>query len=117
MLSSIRIHNLAVVAAAELEFSNGFSVMTGETGAGKSILVDALALALGARAEGRLVRTGAERAEVAAIFDRDSLPTEAQSWLAEQELSSHETLPWNRKLTLELLRDEAVAIIGPVDVP
>ncbi|MGI9330471.1 MAG: DNA repair protein RecN [Gammaproteobacteria bacterium] len=101
MLSSIRIHNLAVVAAAELEFSNGFSVMTGETGAGKSILVDALALALGARAEGRLVRTGAERAEVAAIFDRVSLPVDALNWLAEQDLDTDEDCVVRRTLTAE----------------
>lgn len=101
MLSSIRIRNLAVVAAADLDFSSGFSVMTGETGAGKSILVDALALALGARAEGRLVRTGAERAEVAAIFDRDSLPIEAQSWLAEQDLDTAEDCVMRRTLSAE----------------
>jgi len=101
MLSSIRIHNLAVVAAAELEFSNGFSVMTGETGAGKSILVDALALALGARAEGRLVRTGAKRAEVAAVFDRDKLPVEAQRWLAEQDLDTTDDCIVRRTLSPE----------------
>ena len=69
MLSHLSIRDVVLVERLELEFQNGFSVLTGETGAGKSILLDALGLTTGARAEARLVRNGAERANVSAIFD------------------------------------------------
>src|SRR6187455_442053 len=69
MLSLIRVKNYAVIDEVELEFARGFSVMTGETGAGKSILVDALGLALGDRADAGAVRSGAERAEISVQFD------------------------------------------------
>ena len=69
MLSHLSIRDVVLVERLELEFQNGLSVLTGETGAGKSILLDALGLALGARAEARLVRKGAERAHVSAVFD------------------------------------------------
>ena len=69
MLSLIRVKNYAVIDEVELEFARGFSVMTGETGAGKSILVDALGLALGDRADAAAVRSGAERAEISVQFD------------------------------------------------
>src|SRR5262245_60056697 len=64
MLSLIRVKNYAIVDEVELELDRGFSVVTGETGAGKSILVDALGLALGDRAEADTVRAGSERAEI-----------------------------------------------------
>jgi DNA repair protein RecN (Recombination protein N) len=69
MLNLIRVKNYAVIDEVELEFEPGLSVMTGETGAGKSILVDALGLVLGDRADARAVRTGAARAEICASFD------------------------------------------------
>ncbi len=69
MLNLIRVKNYAVVDEVELEFEAGLSVMTGETGAGKSILVDALGLVLGDRADARAVRSGAARAEICASFD------------------------------------------------
>jgi DNA repair protein RecN (Recombination protein N) len=69
MLSHLSIRDVVLVERLELEFENGFSVLTGETGAGKSILLDALGLTTGARAEARLVRNGAERANVSAVFD------------------------------------------------
>ena len=65
------IRNFAVVEALEVEFRTGFTVLTGETGAGKSILLDALSLLLGDRFEARQLRAGAERAEIAAEFDID----------------------------------------------
>src|SRR3989454_4547264 len=68
MLRFLRIRNLAVIEAVEVEFEPGFNVLTGETGAGKSILVDALTLLLGARASADLVRTGAPAASVEGIF-------------------------------------------------
>ncbi len=101
MLRNLHIRNLAVVAAADLEFADGLSVMTGETGAGKSILVDALALALGARGEARLVRSGAPRADISAVFDADSLPPGARAWLADQSLDLDEDCVVRRVVTAE----------------
>ena len=69
MLRSLSIRDFAIVDKLELEFEPGFTVLTGETGAGKSILVDALTIVLGERAEALVVRHGAERAEIAAEFD------------------------------------------------
>ena len=69
MLRRLALRDFVIVPALELEFHAGFSVLTGETGAGKSILVDALQLALGNRADAALVRDGAARAEVSAEFD------------------------------------------------
>lgn len=69
MLSSLRIQNLALVEDLSLELEGGFTVLTGETGAGKSLLVDALALLLGARGDGDLVRAGSERATVEAVVE------------------------------------------------
>jgi DNA repair protein RecN (Recombination protein N) len=69
MLRVLRIENLAVVASAEIEFGPGLNLLTGETGAGKSIVVDALGLVCGERADGDLVRTGEERGTIEAIFD------------------------------------------------
>jgi len=69
MLRFLRIRNLAVIEAVEVEFESGFNVLTGETGAGKSILVEAVGLLLGARASADLVRTGEVQATIEAIFD------------------------------------------------
>ncbi|OJW55755.1 MAG: DNA repair protein RecN [Thiobacillus sp. 65-1059] len=82
MLSHLSIRNYLLVESVELDFAPGLTVLTGETGAGKSILVDALALALGDRAEGGVVRQGAPRAEIAAEFAIDGLPALA-AWLDE----------------------------------
>lgn len=72
MIKSFKISNIAVVAEASLDLEGGFSVLTGETGAGKSILVDALGLILGARASSEVVRTGEDRAVVEALADLPS---------------------------------------------
>src|SRR2546422_6701292 len=69
MLRFLRITHLAVIDAAEVEFGPGFNVLTGETGAGKSILVEAVGLLLGGRASAELVRTGEETATIEAIFE------------------------------------------------
>jgi DNA repair protein RecN (Recombination protein N) len=85
MLSLIRVKNYAVVDEVELELDRGFSVVTGETGAGKSILVDALGLALGDRAAPDAVRSGAERAEISVRFDLEPGDV-ALEWLRERGL-------------------------------
>src|SRR5437667_5474108 len=87
MLRLLSIRNFVVVEALDVEFDDGFSVLTGETGAGKSILLDALGLLLGDRFESRQLRPGAERAEFAAEFDLADAPA-AGAWLTEQELAS-----------------------------
>src|SRR6185436_2614095 len=69
MLRVLRIRNLAVIESVEVEFDAGFNVLTGETGAGKSIVVEAVGLLLGGRASAELVRTGESQATVEAIFD------------------------------------------------
>src|SRR2546430_1900110 len=86
MLRALSIRDFVIVDQLELDFSAGFTVLTGEPGAGKSILIDALSLALGERGESGMVRTGCERAEITAEFDISSLPA-LQNWLAEHELA------------------------------
>src|SRR4029453_13018751 len=84
MLLSLSIRNFVIVDGLELEFAPGFTVLTGETGAGKSILIDALLLALGERADADVVREGAARSDIAAEFR----PTATVAgWLAERELT------------------------------
>ena len=84
MLRRLRLRDFVIVEAAELDFEPGFSVLTGETGAGKSILLDALGLALGARADAGVIREGAERAEIGAEFAVDAA---TEAWLAERDLA------------------------------
>jgi DNA repair protein RecN (Recombination protein N) len=85
MLTHLQIRDFAIIDAAELEFGRGLTALTGETGAGKSILVDAVVLAIGGRAGADVVRHGAERAEITATFDiRDN--RDARAWLEEQSL-------------------------------
>ena len=72
MLTELRVRDLAVIADVTIPLKPGLNVLTGETGAGKSMLVDALALLLGERASGDLVRPGAARAVVEAVFDAAS---------------------------------------------
>jgi DNA repair protein RecN (Recombination protein N) len=85
MLKFLSIRDFVIVSSLELDFSAGFTALTGETGAGKSILIDALSLALGERGDATMVRNGCERAEIAAEFDIAMLPN-LQAWLREQEL-------------------------------
>jgi len=85
VLLALSIRDFAIVDRLDLEFEPGFTALTGETGAGKSILIDALALALGERADAAVVRAAAERAEVIAEFSIDAMP-ELQRWLDAGEL-------------------------------
>lgn len=85
MLSQIHIRNFAIIDEVLLEFNSGMTVLTGETGAGKSILLDALGLTLGDRADSDMVRHGSERAEINVEFDLADAP-EARSWLSEHEM-------------------------------
>lgn len=87
MLRRLTIRDFVLVDRLELEFATGFGALTGETGAGKSILVDALAFALGDRADTGLIRNGAERAEVSAEFDLAGLH-DAEVWLRERDLDA-----------------------------
>ncbi|HSM68138.1 MAG TPA: AAA family ATPase, partial [Xanthomonadales bacterium] len=87
MLKHLNIANFAIIPSLALEFQPGFTAITGETGAGKSILVDALGLLLGARSDSTWVRQGMERAELTAEFDISGNPA-ATEWLAEAELDS-----------------------------
>jgi len=86
MLRSLSIRDFVIVDRMELEFRPGFTVLSGETGAGKSILVEALALVLGARGEALVVRPGAERAEIGAEFDLHDAPLCAR-WLEQNDLA------------------------------
>jgi DNA repair protein RecN (Recombination protein N) len=85
MLTHILVKDLAIVSGLELEFRAGMTALTGETGAGKSILIDALGLALGDKADARMIRAGCERAEVMANFDLRACPA-ARDWLVDQEM-------------------------------
>ena len=87
MLTRLSIRNVVLIEALELEFSGGLGVLTGETGAGKSILLDALGLVLGDRAETALVRAGEERANVSAVFEFAMLPAAIRAVLDDADLA------------------------------
>ena len=89
MLRRLTIRDFVIVDRLDLEFAAGFGALTGETGAGKSILLDALGLALGGRGEAAMVRSGRERSDVAAEFDLPAGEGLA-AWLVEQELPADE---------------------------
>jgi DNA repair protein RecN (Recombination protein N) len=97
MLKFLSIRDFVIVSKMELEFSGGFTALTGETGAGKSILIDALLLALGERGDASMVRNGCERAEITAEFDIGAMPV-LQGWLAAQELAGDEGVCLMRRL-------------------
>jgi DNA repair protein RecN (Recombination protein N) len=94
-LKRIALRDFVIVRELDLDLAHGFSVLTGETGAGKSILIDALQLALGARAEAAVVREGAARADISAEFD---LPPALAPWLQEAGFESEEGLLLRRSI-------------------
>jgi len=97
-LRRIVLRDFVIVQSLDLELDVGFCVLTGETGAGKSILIDALQLALGARAESGVVREGAARCEIAAEFDT---PASVKPWLEEQGFSCDDSLLLRRTVDTE----------------
>jgi DNA repair protein RecN (Recombination protein N) len=95
VLRRLSLRDFVIVTELEVEFATGFSVLTGETGAGKSILIDALQLALGSRGDALVVREGAARAEIAAEFDP---PTALSRWLEDAGFDDGETLLLRRTI-------------------
>jgi len=91
MLQALSIRNFVIVEHLDLEFSQGYTTLTGETGAGKSILIDALSLALGSRNDGAVVRRGADKADISVTvgIQKNKL---AQAWLAEHEIDDADDL-------------------------
>ncbi|WP_158969548.1 DNA repair protein RecN [Paraglaciecola sp. L3A3] len=113
MLTHLSIRNFAVVKTLDIEFNLGMTAVTGETGAGKSISVDALGLCLGDRADSGMVRTGAEKAEVSASFDISKLPA-ALSWLEQHELADDHDVLIRRVISSE---GRSKAFINGTPVP
>lgn len=100
MLAHMLVNNYTIVEQLDLELASGMTVITGETGAGKSIMLDALGLCLGDRADPAAVRAGCERAEVTATFDISNIPA-AQRWLSDRELSVGDECILRRVITRE----------------
>ncbi|WP_263264468.1 DNA repair protein RecN [Pseudomonas sp. RIT-PI-S] len=100
MLVHLSVHNYAIVEHLDLELERGMSVITGETGAGKSIMLDALGLALGDRADSGVVRPGADKADILATFDVSEIP-DARAWLAERDLDTDAHCILRRVITSE----------------
>jgi DNA repair protein RecN (Recombination protein N) len=96
MLVHLQIRDFAIIDSIELELRPGLTVLTGETGAGKSILVDALQLIAGGRAGAEVVRHGAERAEISATFELAKAPRELRRWLDDQSIASADELSIRR---------------------
>ena len=100
MLTHLSISNFAIVDQLELEIPKGMTVITGETGAGKSIMLDALSLTIGARADTDSVRIGTDRADIRATFDLTELP-EAHQWLRSRDMDYGEECILRRVITRE----------------
>jgi len=95
MLSDLHIENIAVIERADISFTKGLNVLTGETGAGKSIIIDALFAVMGARTSRELVRTGADKALATAVFSGDK----AKKWLEDNGIEQEDELILQRRIT------------------
>ena len=100
MLETLSIKNFVIVDQLELNFKKGFSAFTGETGAGKSILIDALSICLGQRGDISLIRKGKEKADISAMFNIDN-NNQAKLWLEENEYEIEDSLLLRRILSLD----------------
>lgn len=100
MLNQLTIRDFAIVETLELELNNGMTVVSGETGAGKSIMLDALGLTLGNRAESGAVRHGADKTDISASFALETIP-EASTWLNENDLENDGECILRRVITKE----------------
>ncbi|MDX1587495.1 MAG: DNA repair protein RecN [Oleiphilaceae bacterium] len=89
MLTQLTVSQFAIAEKVELQFDRGMTALTGETGAGKSIVLDALSLTLGGRADSGMVRQGADKAEITAVFDVSRIP-QAREWLHEHDLDDED---------------------------
>lgn len=97
MLNELHIENIAVIEKADISFSPGLNVMTGETGAGKSIVIDSIGAVLGERVSRELVRHGAEKGVVTAVFDASG----CESWLNENEIDAEDELILQRRISAD----------------
>jgi len=95
MLSELHIENIAVIEKTDIEFGNGLNILTGETGAGKSIVMDSIGAVLGARVSRELIRNGADKGVVTAVFQTNI----ANEWLKENDIESEDELIIQRKVT------------------
>lgn len=97
MLTQLHIENIAVIEKADIEFCKGLTVLTGETGAGKSIIVDSLGAVLGARTSRELVRTGADKGVVTAVFETNN----ADKWLEDNDIDLEDEIIIQRRISVE----------------
>ena len=97
MLNELHIENIAVIERADIRFERGLNVLTGETGAGKSIVIDAIGAVLGERVSRELVRRGVEKALVTAVFDS----ADAEAWLRDNEIDADEELILQRRINAD----------------
>ena len=97
MLTQLHIENIAVIEKADIEFRKGLTVLTGETGAGKSIIVDSLGAVLGARTSRELVRTGADKGVVTAVFETNN----ADKWLEDNDIDLEDEIIIQRRISVE----------------
>ena len=97
MLNELHIENIAVIEKADISFGKGLNVLTGETGAGKSIVIDSIGAVLGERVSRELVRRGAEKGLVTAVFDIEG----CENWLEENEIEAEDELIVQRRINID----------------
>ena len=110
MLTQLHIENIAVIEKADIEFGAGLTVLTGETGAGKSIIVDSLSAVLGARTSREFVRSGAEKGTVSAVFESEN----AKGWFEENDIEPEDEIIIQRRISAE---EKAAAVSAETPYP